>query len=92
MGLGVIVFTGEFDRLRDGVVAGAGELNELGDVGCGEAERGRGGGECEVLWGEFDGDFVGGGVGFAEVRGVAEAEGGGFGRGNEGAREFYRMI
>lgn len=38
---------------------------------------------------EFEDDFVGGGVGFAEVGGVTEAEGAGASGGLEGGGEFW---
>lgn len=47
-----------------------------------------GGCEGEVGGREFEDDFVGGGVGLAEVGGVAEAKGGGGGGGFEGGGEF----
>ncbi|CBX91536.1 predicted protein [Plenodomus lingam JN3] len=75
LGLGGVAVTREFDGLRVWVVPRTRDFDEFSDLRGGEVE-GWGGVEGEVLGGEFDDDFVGGGVGFAEVRGVAEAEGG----------------
>jgi hypothetical protein len=65
------LLAGEFNYVGRGVVAGSGEFDEFGDLGGREIVRGRG----EVARGEFDDDFVGGGVRFTEVGCVAETEG-----------------
>ena len=62
------------------VVAHADELDELDALGLGEGG--------EVARAEVEDDFPGGWVRFAHVGRVAEAEGGGEGRGLEGFGEF----
>lgn len=71
----------------------AGELGEVflrvvADTEEFDEDEPLGGSEGEVGGCEFEDDFVGGGVGFAEVGGVAEAKGGGGGWGLEGDGEF----
>lgn len=65
--LGVELLAGHLDDIHGGVVAHAGELDKLVALGRGKVHIGGA---------EFDDDLVGGGVGLAEVGGVAEAEGG----------------
>lgn len=78
LGLCVVGLAGEFYVFRGRVVARAREFDQFGGLLRGQGEVGRG---------EFDDDFVGRRVGFAEVRGVAEAEGGGGCGWGEGAGE-----
>jgi len=68
LGQGIEELAGHFYDFCGGVVAGPGEFYEFGGLDTGEAEVGGG---------ELDDDFVGGGMLFAQVGSVAEAEGGG---------------
>lgn len=76
--LGVELLGGQLDQVRGGVVAGPGELDQLVALLRGEAQVGGG---------ELDDHLVGGRVRFAQVGGVAEAEGGGGCGGLEGLCE-----
>lgn len=75
LGLGLVGLGGDFGNLGGGVVAGAQQLDQL---------EGLRGAEGEVRGVEFDDDFFRRRVCFAEVGGVAEAEGGRCGWGGEG--------
>lgn len=84
LGLGLEFLRRHFDDVGCGVVADAGEFDQF--VALGDCEEGRG----EVGGRDFYHDFVRGGVVFAHVGGVAEAERGGERGWGEAFGEFYK--